>query len=183
MCMCTCVHVCMCTCTYRFIPIRTYSTTRCVLHAVRVVVVTTHLKAKEDFEAIRLIQAEQLFTFLAEFVETLHDDTIPVIVCGDFNASPTSPTVQWIETQRYMSVTSVYVHDEKSGDYTTWKIRPKGEVKKVIDYIWLAERNSRRTARSLMGRPRAEDICVARLPNGRHPSDHIPLAAEFTATE
>eukprot|EP00921_Rhytidocystis_pertsovi_P011138 GHVQ01017950.1.p1 GENE.GHVQ01017950.1~~GHVQ01017950.1.p1 ORF type:complete len:403 (-),score=51.26 GHVQ01017950.1:673-1881(-) len=137
------------------------------------IIATTHLKAKPQFESVRLSQARQLL----RRVKTVVDFTglFPVILAGDFNAAPESPTIRWISGQQLCPMRSAYQLDKQEHwhfelknrlDYTTWKIRPDGEIKRVIDYVWYSHRLE--VLETAM--PLVEGIPAARLPCSIYPS-------------
>ncbi|UYV72747.1 CCRN4L [Cordylochernes scorpioides] len=84
-------------------------------------IVTTHLKAKmhPSFVKMRYEQGESLLQLLQNY------RSLPVIICGDFNAEPSEPVCQLMMASS-LGLDSAYRflsprHEEP--EFTTWKIR------------------------------------------------------------
>lgn len=172
-------------------------------------VATTHLKAKTGShnEKLRLQQSEQLLQRLSNLqYKTGQSDTI--IVCGDFNAPPTSDVykllhehrlglrsayaAQGFDTQGTVIGQSTFVQVSGGGlshggassepPFTTWKFRSAGEKKETIDYIWYASSGQLQLCGRLV-LPSEADIGQDALPLSSIPSDHLPLLCEFQWVE
>lgn len=128
-----------------------------------VVVATTHLKAKYGFDELRLAQTQALCQHLPPGV--------PTVVAGDFNADP------WTDAIKYMTAgfRSAYPLDDPNF-FTTWKMRPPTEDKRIIDYIFHTPNIE---CVETIPIPSADLIPEPRLPNAIFPSDHLPLMARF----
>ena len=140
-------------------------------------VATTHLKAKEGFESMRLHDGKKL-------LEKLASKTTPVVVCGDFNAVPTEPVIQAFRDSP-LNLRNVYEDIGAIPKYTTWKIRPRknddGTVAEVefcknIDYIWCSQKGIEVSA--VLSIPTEDEIGKGRLPSCTYPSDHLAIAAK-----
>ncbi|EDO34680.1 predicted protein [Nematostella vectensis] len=139
----------------------------------------THLKAKPAFQDLRSAQGKSVLAFLKDFME---NEQAEVLVCGDFNAEPTEPVYQVMEDGVHgVPLRSAYKTISRSEpDYTTWKIRPNGEVKHTIDYVWHSE------GLKVDGYLHVADTAsmnVDRLPCMAYPSDHISLVFDFSFLE
>lgn len=133
-------------------------------------VATTHLKAKVGHEAIREAQAQQLRAACLTAAAELGPG-VGVVVCGDFNDVPDSPAHRALRAGDQLE--SAYVACAGAEpDWTTWKVRAAGEVRRTIDYVF-TNRALRPTAVLLP--PPADAIDAARLPGWRYPSDHLSL--------
>lgn len=130
---------------------------------VKVVAGVTHLKAKEPFSAIRLIQGQILHEVASQYAE------YPTVLVGDFNADPDEPVVDFF----YKHYTSAYSNEP--GTFTTMKLRDK-LYKRVIDYIWF---NDKFVLKSTLELLNSDDVPSPYLPSELYPSDHIALMAEL----
>lgn len=138
-------------------------------------IIFTHLKAKEQNTEIRNQQVKQLLKFMnetkEEFLESKKGSNINlgIVVCGDFNDEPHSEPIRLFEEATKFKTA---FEGEK---FTTFKIR--NEVKKrVIDYVFYNE------SLQLIGKnniPTEELIGVNGLPNEGYPSDHLSLVCKF----
>ncbi|CAB3979366.1 Hypothetical predicted protein [Paramuricea clavata] len=136
----------------------------------------THLKAKEGNEMIRLAQGKDLLLNLRQTKCGMGSSTkdLPVLVCGDFNATPNEPIYQ---EMRENGLKSAYLIAAKhEAQFTTWKFRPKGEVCHTIDYVW---HSSEFIARNFLEVPSKDIIGKAALPSVDFPSDHLSLVFDF----
>ncbi|KAK3578310.1 hypothetical protein CHS0354_004219 [Potamilus streckersoni] len=140
-------------------------------------VAVTHLKAKIGFDKLRFQQGKHLLKYLDKY------STIPLFICGDFNAEPTEAVYDLFQKSKF-GLVSVYTHlsnEGKEPPYTTWKIRGEfGENKescKTIDYIWHTKKGI--NVKSVLAFPSGEAIGENRLPSMTYPSDHLSLACDF----
>ena len=136
-------------------------------------VAVTHLKAKREFCDYRLAQGQHLKEEVASFAGDL-----PAIVCGDFNASPREPVYEFFTTGK-PELASAYAVAGQGGEpeLTSWKLRPSGEAKYTIDYIWFTPCHL--TLAGLWSLPSQADIGPGALPCPAYPSDHLSLCASF----
>jgi mRNA deadenylase 3'-5' endonuclease subunit Ccr4 len=140
-------------------------------------VVCTHFKAKEEFESVRVLDANYL---LKEAIPTLVPKTCPVLICGDLNTEPTGRVYPLF---RGMGFSSVYGLDDVCNSsaaneppFTTYKMRER-EICRTIDYIWF--RGGRWFPRSRLEMPQKTVIGPDGLPADGFPSDHLPLLAQL----
>lgn len=136
----------------------------------------THLKAKEGNERIRLAQGKDLLLKLRQMKCDTGSDTkeLPILVCGDFNATPDEPVYQeMLENGLQSAYMSAVKHEAQ---FTTWKFRPNGEVCHTIDYVW---HSSEFIAWNFLGIPPKDIIGEAALPSVDFPSDHLSLVFDF----
>lgn len=135
-----------------------------------IVIGTTHLKAKSPFRNARLDQGKYILENIKGY---LTDTSTPIIIAGDFNATPDEPVCDYFRK----FFTSAYDDVEKSDDfYTTIKQRDI-LYKRCIDYIWYIPVSVTLTKR--LGVVRSDDVPYPYLPNLTHPSDHLHIIAEF----
>lgn len=133
----------------------------------RFALLTTHLKAKAEFDSVRVEQANILLERLRGIRE------IPIILCGDFNSLPGTNAYKVIK-ENDIGLSSVY-GVQKELEYTTVKVRERLQIK-TEDYIW--QRGF--AIKKLLSIPSLEEIGTTGLPNGNYPSDHISLLASFS---
>ncbi|RVE76342.1 hypothetical protein OJAV_G00009370 [Oryzias javanicus] len=111
------------------------TTLRCRITGNYVCVAVTHLKARSGWEWLRSAQGSDLLWQLQNLTNKLSvglgDDSIPLLICGDFNAVPTE------EVYRHFAVSplgldSAYKKLSQDGStepkYTSWKIRATGNA-------------------------------------------------------
>ena len=141
-----------------------------------VCVAVTHLKAKQEGSKLRLAQGKHLLSEIQSFAEN-H----PVIVCGDFNASPDEPVYELFQgSDSPLKLSSSYVtphYGNKEPPLTSWKFRAAGESKYTIDYIWFNSDTLK--VNSIWTVPMEEDIGKDGLPCAKYPSDHVSLCTCF----
>eukprot|EP00903_Cladosiphon_okamuranus_P017463 g16085.t1 len=166
-----------------------------------VIVSTTHLKAVKNAhgETIRARQAKQLLDEVARFragheqARGLPSGSIPVIVAGDFNATPHSsggyePLCYRQVAAHPLALRSALPTGEEF--FTTWKIRPANkppgggpavegatkESKHCIDYMWVSS-----GVKPVLGLtlPSAEELGPTRAPSFVYPSDHFAIAVDL----
>ena len=126
--------------------------------------VSTHLKAKKNFVRVRQTQMTQLLLAVDEMVGD--DAKFPVVIAGDLNDDPESYVLSLAYANRFKSAYPTTL------SYTTWKIRPRGEEKRVEDYILL--RNA--VVSRIVMPPETVPLCG--MPNEWSGSDHVALCAD-----
>jgi len=137
-------------------------------------VVTTHLKAKVGNEAVREAQAQQLRAACSTAAAEL-DPSAGVVVCGDFNDVPGSSAYRAIRGDGELE--SAYVRCAGAeAEWTTWKVRAAGEVRRTIDYVFS---NAALRPTAVLLPPPQGAIEAERLPGWRYPSDHLSLLVHF----
>ena len=152
----------------------------CRMTGKQVVIATTHLKAKEGWDALRHKQGESLLDNLNS-----KSDNKPLIICGDFNAEHSEPVYKAFYDSS-LNIRSAYTllsnsHDEPP--YTTWKIRGRRDGEetaacRTIDYIWYTVDNL--DVKSVLEFPTKKEIGEFALPSFRYPSDHLSLAVDVS---
>ncbi|XP_056346209.1 nocturnin [Oenanthe melanoleuca] len=138
----------------------------------------THLKARTGWERFRSAQGCDLLQNLEDITQGAK---IPLIVCGDFNAEPTEEVYREFSNSS-LNLNSAYKLLSPDGQseppYTTWKIRPSGECRHTLDYIWYSQHALNVT--SALGLLTEEQIGPNRLPSFNYPSDHLSLVCDFS---
>jgi len=148
-------------------------------------VVGTHLKAKTEFETVRLEQVKELVDTLQSWQKSHPWDCL--VICGDFNDEPSSPCYQYMKNQDIIPLQSCYArypvvcegapHQEEA-PYTTYKKRhPVNVTCRTIDYIWV-ESSTRVTSVLSLPWPLPETS----FPSDIYPSDHVLLGATIALT-
>ncbi|XP_070804542.1 nocturnin isoform X2 [Pituophis catenifer annectens] len=144
-------------------------------------VAVTHLKARNGWERFRSAQGADLLENLQQITQ---DAEIPLIVCGDFNAEPTEEVYKQF-SESSLNLNSAYKLLSTNGltepPYTTWKIRPSGECRHTLDYIWYSQQTLKVDAALTL--LTEEQIGPNRLPSFNYPSDHLSLVCDFTFNE
>jgi len=145
-------------------------------------VVTTHLKAKPDFDEFRTSQCQAL----AEYLNAESPPLDLTVVCGDFNTQEDSKAIeQLIKNTRSMPLRSAYRSIDLNGAdaatepaWTTWKIREKVK-KQTIDFVFFDQSSDWKPV-DVWGIPANAGVDPeVGLPNQQYPSDHLALAAKF----
>lgn len=143
-------------------------------------VAVTHLKSKSPYWQLRHEQGLYLEKVLFEQVTT----SVPLVVCGDFNAEPTEQVYATFQSSQLNLISAYRYLSERLEEpqYTTWKVRggPKGQNKEsaqCIDYVWFTSNHLQPVA--LLKLPTEEDIEEGRLPSLSYPSDHLSLVVDF----
>jgi CCR4-NOT transcription complex subunit 6 len=160
------------------------------MDANRLTVVCTHLPGDSSLE--RLYQAE----ILLERIKHIQDEdapSSPVVICGDFNCSPSSTvyklfaqgtvdsSVQDVECKLFTQ--KQHIHRFPEGFTSAMKAFHSTEPmftfrtkksKKTTDYIWYHGEKLQ-----LVGASEQFHEDIAPLPTEHYPSDHLPLIALF----
>uniref|UniRef100_A0A8D0GSF8 Nocturnin n=1 Tax=Sphenodon punctatus TaxID=8508 RepID=A0A8D0GSF8_SPHPU len=144
-------------------------------------IAVTHLKARTGWERFRSAQGADLLQNLQNITQ---EAGIPLIVCGDFNAEPTEEVYKEFSNSS-LNLSSAYkllsADGQSEPPYTTWKIRPSGECRHTLDYIWYSQPALNVT--SALGLLTEEQIGPNRLPSFNYPSDHLSLVCDFSFNE
>lgn len=124
------------------------------------------------------VQAQQLCRFVE--LETAALGGGAVVVCGDFNTTPEQPACAVMRDAGFVSTWQAAGDRLPEDVFSTWKFRPVGEKRSLIDYVWLAERGEKGLqVAEVWSMPREEDIGEGGLPCGRYPSDHLAVWARL----
>lgn len=111
------------------------------------------------------------FKRLSEYIKTQHEkDNVPIIVMGDFNASPNSKLIKEINENGVFGKRFVAVQEKNSELYKKSTLgKFKGRDEGVhIDYIFVSEEIE------------IEHVEITKYnQNGKYPSDHYPLLADL----
>ncbi|MCJ7696390.1 MAG: endonuclease/exonuclease/phosphatase family protein [Anaerolineaceae bacterium] len=139
--------------------------------------VNTHLFWQDGHSIERLEQTKLIRSFLANYPEDYHK-----IICGDFNATPDSPTIQYMKEVFISSFESfknqdpkitfpspllniVTAHDKSNQNNN--QVTNKG---KIIDYIFLSKSLQSRQCEIVFRKPHHKDSKI-------YASDHYGLMA------
>uniref|UniRef100_H3D9S2 Nocturnin n=1 Tax=Tetraodon nigroviridis TaxID=99883 RepID=H3D9S2_TETNG len=156
----------------------------------RLCVAVTHLKARSGWERLRSAQGADFLQKLQRMISQnggqrrAMSGSIPLVVCGDFNAEPTEDVYKRFSSSP-LGLSSAYklLSSDKQTEpaYTTWKIRPSGECRSTLDYIWYT--GDSLSVEQLLDIPTEEQIGPDRLPSYHYPSDHISLLCDVCFRE
>ncbi|CAL8264376.1 unnamed protein product [Lota lota] len=157
-------------------------TLRCHATARQLCVAVTHLKARSGWERMRSAQGADLLHRLRTITSRTPD--LPLVVCGDFNAEPSEDVYRRFLASP-LRLDSAYRLLSADGQtepaYTTWKIRPSGESRGTLDYIWYSHDSL--SVDTLLDIPSEEQIGPDRLPSYHYPSDHLSLLCDISFRE
>ncbi|XP_019423636.1 PREDICTED: carbon catabolite repressor protein 4 homolog 4 isoform X1 [Lupinus angustifolius] len=156
-----------------------------------VIVANTHLYWDPELADVKLAQAEYLLSRLAQFRTLVSDryECIPeVIVAGDFNSQPGDMVYQYLTSgdpsskrvsesleEPPVPLCSVYASTRGEPPFTNYTPGFTG----TLDYVLFRPSNHIKPI-SFLELPDSNDANIAGgLPNYSHPSDHLPIGAEF----
>ncbi|GMH09624.1 hypothetical protein Nepgr_011465 [Nepenthes gracilis] len=156
-----------------------------------VIVANTHLYWDPEWTDVKLAQAEYLLSRLALFkrhVSERFECTPSVIVAGDFNSTPGDPVYRYLVSGSPSSMPPAGCSDELPIPLCSVYAYTRGEppftnctpgFTGTLDYIFFSPSNYIRPV-SFLELPEADSSSVVGgLPNYYHPSDHLPIGAEF----
>ncbi|KAJ8555287.1 hypothetical protein K7X08_012783 [Anisodus acutangulus] len=156
-----------------------------------IIVANTHIYWDPELADVKLAQAKCLLSRLAQFkllVSDKFDCSPPVVVAGDFNSLPGDQVYQYL-----ISGSSVVGTLPESSDgapiplcsvYASIRGEPHFTnctplFTETIDYILFSPSGDIKPVSYLeLPEPEAPDV-EGGLPNYYHPSDHLPIGAEF----
>ncbi|XP_030948064.1 carbon catabolite repressor protein 4 homolog 4 [Quercus lobata] len=156
-----------------------------------VIVANTHLYWDPEWADVKLAQAKYLLSRLALFRTLVSDRlecTPSVVVAGDFNStpgdqvyqylisgnSPLAPDVECLEDMP-LPLCSVYAFTRGEPPFTNCT----PDFTNTLDYILFSPTDNIKPV-SLLELPELDSSdVVGGLPNYSHPSDHLPIGAEF----
>lgn len=125
---------------------------------------TGHILLNSKDERVKQVQAEQFLAIAKSFAQGT-----PMILCGDFNATPSSKIFDMTTSIGFYSV---YHHPDASKitqrPYTSMTDRPK-----MVDYIFYSNQLQLSAFLPLPDEP-------VLLPNDNLSSDHIMIRGDFT---
>ncbi|CAL9776632.1 unnamed protein product [Musa acuminata subsp. burmannicoides] len=149
-----------------------------------IVVANTHIYWDPNWADIKLAQVKYLLSRLSQFKELVSNKftCIPsVLVAGDFNSTPGDEVYRYLVSASEVApfqLRSLYA--AHGGEPTFTNCTP--DFTGTLDYIFLS--GSRLRAVSLLEVPGPESAAViGGLPNHHHPSDHLPIGADFSVLQ
>ncbi|XP_062077069.1 carbon catabolite repressor protein 4 homolog 4-like isoform X2 [Humulus lupulus] len=159
-----------------------------------VIVANTHIYWDPAWADVKLAQAKYLVSRLAQFkalVSKKFNCASSLFLAGDFNSIPGDKVYQYLSSCNESSSSETMQEDHENGPirlcsvYNITKGEPKftnctPDFTNTLDYIFFCPSDSIKPV-SLLELPESEDSCdvVGGLPNSSHPSDHLPIGAEF----
>ncbi|XP_062077070.1 carbon catabolite repressor protein 4 homolog 4-like [Humulus lupulus] len=158
-----------------------------------VIVATTHLYWDPAWADVKLAQAKYLVSRLAQFkalVSNIFNCASSLILTGDFNSVPGDKVYQYLSSCNESSSSETVQNDRENvpirlcSVYNITKGEPKftnctPKFTNTLDYIFFSPSDSIKPV-SLLELPESDSYdVVGGLPNSSHPSDHLPIGAEF----
>ncbi|GAB2272898.1 Carbon catabolite repressor protein 4 4 [Dionaea muscipula] len=159
-----------------------------------IVIANTHIYWDPEWVDVKLAQAKYLLSRLARFKSLVFErfDCMPsVLVAGDFNSTPGDqvyqylvsgcpseliPPIKCVDDELPIPLLSVYAHT-RGGEPRFTNCTPG--FTGTLDYILFSPSGCIKPA-SFLEVPEADSSSVeGGLPNHHHPSDHLPIGAEF----
>eukprot|EP00002_Diphylleia_rotans_P007568 TRINITY_DN1719_c0_g1_i2.p1 TRINITY_DN1719_c0_g1~~TRINITY_DN1719_c0_g1_i2.p1 ORF type:complete len:318 (+),score=68.92 TRINITY_DN1719_c0_g1_i2:55-1008(+) len=138
------------------------------------VVAVAHLKAKKEFEQIRLVQSQILLDEIKKSIET---QGVPIVIVGDMNSDPDTVIYNnFIGFGTGFKSAYSFYRAEGEPNHTTAKVRKHNEVH-TIDYIFYDPVFF--SLEQLWHLPTEEEMGPKLLPSARYPSDHLLIGAEL----
>ncbi|KAF5777792.1 putative poly(A)-specific ribonuclease [Helianthus annuus] len=156
-----------------------------------VIVTNTHIYWDPEWADVKLAQAKYLLSRVARFKKTVsekYECTPSVLIAGDFNSVPGDKVYQYLVSGGPMSepspecsedvpmpLCSVYAYTRGEPKFTNYTPGFTG----TLDYILFSPSEGIEPV-SYLELPDAESPDLkGGLPNYYHPSDHLPIGAEF----
>ncbi|XP_016201280.1 carbon catabolite repressor protein 4 homolog 4 isoform X2 [Arachis ipaensis] len=156
-----------------------------------VIVANTHLYWDPEWADVKLAQAKYLLSRLSQFKTLVSDQyecTPEVIVAGDFNSTPGDMVYQYLISgnsssqimpecleEQPIPLCSVYASTRGEPPFTNYTPGFTG----TLDYILFCPSDHMKPI-SFLELPDSDAVdIVGGLPNYSHPSDHLPIGAEF----
>lgn len=158
-----------------------------------VIVANTHLYWDPEWADVKLAQAKYLLSRLAQFKTVVSDKfecTPSVLVAGDFNSTPGDKVYQYLvsgnssvpqlECLDGLPIPLCSVYDFTRGEPPFTNCTP--DFTNTLDYIFFSPSGHIKPVSFLeLPEPDSSDVAGG-LPNHHHPSDHLPIGAEFKVT-
>ncbi|XP_044466612.1 carbon catabolite repressor protein 4 homolog 4 isoform X2 [Mangifera indica] len=159
-----------------------------------VILANTHLYWDPELADVKLAQAKYLLSRLAQFktlVSDRHECAPSVFLAGDFNSVPNDKVYKYL-TSGYSSSETLAEHTEElpiplCSVYAVTRGEPAftnctPDFTDTLDYIFFSPADCLKPI-STLELPNSDSPEVAGcLPNYYHPSDHLPIGAEFEIT-
>ncbi|KAL0310396.1 UNVERIFIED_CONTAM: Carbon catabolite repressor protein 44 [Sesamum calycinum] len=154
-----------------------------------VIIANTHLYWDPEWADVKIAQAKYLLSRLAGFKDLVSDKfdcSPPIILSGDFNSVPGDQVHQYLVSGTNsmgpetaddlpMPLSSVYAFTRGEPEFTNCTPGFTG----TLDYIFFSPSGDIKPV-SYLELPEAESSdVIGGLPNYFHPSDHLPIGAEF----
>ncbi|KAL9263585.1 Carbon catabolite repressor protein 4 homolog 4-like protein [Drosera capensis] len=156
-----------------------------------VIIANTHIYWDPEWVDVKLAQVKYLLSRLSLFkslVSEKFDCTPSILVAGDFNSVPGDQVYQYLvsggpsaippvqcEDELLIPLLSVYAHTRGEPTFTNCTPGFTG----TLDYIFFSPSGCIKPI-SFLELPEADSSSVeSGLPNHHHPSDHLPIGAEF----
>ncbi|KAI9177359.1 hypothetical protein LWI28_014169 [Acer negundo] len=159
-----------------------------------IVVANTHLYWDPELADVKLAQAKYLLSRLAQFKTLVSHkfECLPsVIVAGDFNSVPNDKVYQYLVSGYSSSAQQEEILEELPIPLCSVYAFTRGEppftnctpdFTDTLDYIFFSPSDSIKPV-SILELPKKDSPeVVGCLPNQYHPSDHLPIGAEFEIT-
>ncbi|KAK3135641.1 hypothetical protein QOZ80_5BG0421600 [Eleusine coracana subsp. coracana] len=150
------------------------------------IVANTHIYWDPEWIDVKLAQAKYLLSRVSQFekrVSTKFNCKPSVIIAGDFNSTPgdmvynylVSANLESKEDEAPIKLRSLHAANGGEPEFTNYTPGFTG----TLDYIFLSDGSSIKPT-SLLRLPRGDSADVqGGLPNFQHPSDHLPIGADF----
>ncbi|XP_008797989.1 carbon catabolite repressor protein 4 homolog 4 isoform X2 [Phoenix dactylifera] len=149
-----------------------------------IIVANTHIYWDPDWADVKLAQVKYLLTRVSQFKEVVSNKfcSIPsVIVAGDFNSTPGDEVYKYLlgansdSEAPAIQLCSLYATNGGEPPFTNCTPDFTG----TLDYIFLSDAGYLKPVSLLeVPGPESADI-IGGLPNHYHPSDHLPIGADF----
>ncbi|XP_009108115.2 glucose-repressible alcohol dehydrogenase transcriptional effector isoform X2 [Brassica rapa] len=155
-----------------------------------VIVANTHLYWDPELADVKLAQAKYLLSRLAQFKTLISDEfecTPSLLLAGDFNSIPGDMVYSYlvsgykkpadIEEEEVAPIPMCSVYEVTRGEPKFTNCTPG--FTNTLDYIFFSPSDFIKPVSILqLPEPESPDV-VGFLPNDHHPSDHLPIGAEF----
>ncbi|KAI3517096.1 hypothetical protein L1887_16303 [Cichorium endivia] len=159
-----------------------------------IIVANTHLYWDPEWADVKLAQAKYLLSRVANFKKLVSEKfecTPSVIVTGDFNSVPGDKVYQYLVSGGSMAGPSPECLEDVPINLSSVYACTRGEPRftnctpgftGTLDYVFFSPCEGIEPV-SYLELPEAESADVkGGLPNYFHPSDHLPIGAEFVVT-
>ncbi|XP_017973266.1 PREDICTED: carbon catabolite repressor protein 4 homolog 4 isoform X1 [Theobroma cacao] len=160
-----------------------------------VILANTHLYWDPEWADVKLAQAKYLLSRLAQFKTLVTDKfecTPSLILSGDFNSTPGDKVYQYLISGNSSSASLMTCLEELPFPLCSVHAFTRGEppftnctpdFTNTLDYIFFSPSDCLKPV-SILELPELDspDV-VGGLPNYSHPSDHLPIGAEFEITK
>ncbi|KAG2304159.1 hypothetical protein Bca52824_032810 [Brassica carinata] len=156
-----------------------------------VIVANTHLYWDPELADVKLAQAKYLLSRLAQFKKLISDEfecTPSLLLSGDFNSIPGDKVYCYLVSGNGKAAETIEEEEEAPVPLCSVYEVTRGEPKftnctpgftNTLDYIFFSPSDFIKPVSVLqLPEPESPDV-VGFLPNNHHPSDHLPIGAEF----